>query len=426
MESSRASSPGREDGPKRARFAEGEDLVQTAPTPPPEDPDSKRSYTAHLSKSVEEAFGEMAKNGYVYKRWHATLAGAVAGAIAILFERKSRRLSISQQMFVRGLQGSFNFWSKRFGIQIPFGSVWVFAFCCGQIMYGFLLRPDTIPRSYETWIQKASVVPDAAVQINRQLVYDGTLNISLQKKLAHGFTKPWYGNGSVVTEENKMDMLQQAAKAITGEPMPPMASCAAIHPHRNHCIPTGIWRVYETGKWMAPMYGALHFVPLLLFKRKRLMKEPFTTLVKALLGTIRSSAFLGVYVAIYQSYICFLHLLYRLPLDPSIAPAFRRFILSKPLWWFGGILSGMSLFVEDARRRPELAMYVLPKGLESGWKLLRGELFGIPTQRRKRGWKSDVALSAAGMAMVMSTYQDSPDHLSSLVRRLLYQFVGTN
>lgn len=128
MESSRASSPGREDGPKRARFAEGDDLIQTAPTPPPGGFDSKEAYTAHLSKSVQEAFGEMAKNGYVYKRWHATLAGAVAGAIAILFERKSRRLSISQQMFVRGLQGSFNFWSKRFGIHIPFGSVWVFAF----------------------------------------------------------------------------------------------------------------------------------------------------------------------------------------------------------------------------------------------------------------------------------------------------------
>ncbi|KIO32905.1 hypothetical protein M407DRAFT_241307 [Tulasnella calospora MUT 4182] len=293
-------------------------------------------------------------------------------------------------------------------------------------MYGFLLRPDTIPKSYETWIQKASVVPDAAVQINRQLVHDGTLNISLQKKLARGFTKPWSGTGSIVTEENKMDMLQQAAKAIAGETMPHMASCAAIHPHRNHCIPTGIWRVYESGKWMAPMYGALHFVPILLFRRKRLMKEPFKTLMTALWGTLRSSAFLGVYVAIYQSYICFLHFLYRLPLDPSIAPAFKRFILSKPLWWLGGILSGMSLFVEDARRRPELAMYVLPKGLESGWKLLRGEVFGIPTQRKKRGWKSDVALSAAGMAMVMSTYQDSPDHLSSLVRRLLYQFVGTN
>lgn len=132
MESSRASSPSRieksEDGPKRARFAEGDDLIRTAPTPPPHGVDSTQSYTAHLSRSVGEAFGVMAENGYVYKRWHATVAGAVAGAIAILFERKSRRLSISQQMFVRGLQGSFNFWSKQFGIRVPFGSVWVFAF----------------------------------------------------------------------------------------------------------------------------------------------------------------------------------------------------------------------------------------------------------------------------------------------------------
>lgn len=66
--------------------------------------------------------------------------------------------------------------------------------------------------------------------------------------------------------------------------------------------------------------------------------------------------------------------------------------MSKPAWWLGGLLSGLSLLVEDERRRVELAMYVLPKGLESGWKHLRGELFGIPT-KRQRGWKSDVAVS---------------------------------
>jgi hypothetical protein len=32
---------------------------------------------------------------------------------------------------------------------------------------------------------------------------------------------------------------------------------------------------------------------------------------------------------------------------------------------------GLSLFVEDERRRTELAMYVLPKGLESLWVLVR-------------------------------------------------------
>jgi hypothetical protein len=57
------------------------------------------------------------------------------------------------------------------------------------------------------------------------------------------------------------------------------------------------------------------------------------------------------------------------------------------------MLSGLSLFVEEKKRRGELAMYVLPKGLESGWKMLRGQMFGIPVKRNNKGWKSDALVS---------------------------------
>jgi hypothetical protein len=35
------------------------------------------------------------------RRWHAALAGAVSGGVAVLFEIRSRRIVIGQQMFVR-------------------------------------------------------------------------------------------------------------------------------------------------------------------------------------------------------------------------------------------------------------------------------------------------------------------------------------
>ena len=49
------------------------------------------------------------------------------------------------------------------------------------------------------------------------------------------------------------------------------------------------------------------------------------------------------------------------------------FLISKPSFWLGGLLTGLSLFVEEKRRRAELAMYVLPKGLESAWVMARGK-----------------------------------------------------
>lgn len=39
-----------------------------------------------------------------------------------------------------------------------------------------------------------------------------------------------------------------------------------------------------------------------------------------------------------------------------------------------GLLSGLALFVEERRRRAELAMYVLPKALESAWIVARGKV----------------------------------------------------
>lgn len=135
-------------------------------------------------------------------------------------------------------------------------------------------------------------------------------------------------------------------------------------------------------------------------------------------GTARSSAFLGVFVVIYQSehyrfvtptdndtifqssiaYFCIKHNLWLSPRLKWIPPHIRLALVSRASWWLGGLLSGFSLFVEDPRRRGELAMYVLPRGLESAWGVMR-----------RRGWVPIVPggenlLCAVGMAMVMVSF----------------------
>lgn len=51
----------------------------------------------------------------------------------------------------RGLQGTYNSYSEKHGVTVPYGAVMVFSFACAQIMYAFTLRPDTLPRSYINW-----------------------------------------------------------------------------------------------------------------------------------------------------------------------------------------------------------------------------------------------------------------------------------
>lgn len=77
---------------------------------------------------------------------------------------------------------------------------------------------------------------------------------------------------------------------------------------------------------------------------------------------------------------CFKHYLYENLRELDLLPtkALNLFI-SKGSFAVLGFLAGLSLFVEDPRRRAELAMYVLPKGLESGWAAARGKGYVVGT-----------------------------------------------
>lgn len=71
-------------------------------------------------------------------------------------------------------------------------------------------------------------------------------------------------------------------------------------------------------------------------------------------------------------------------------------LVSKFSFFVPGVASGLSLFLEQKRRRGELAMYVLPKGLESAWVMARGKGWVFRTGK----W-GETLLTALGMAMVM-------------------------
>jgi len=312
-------------------------------------------------------------------------------------------------LFVRGLQGSWNYWSRRLNIRIPHGDVIVFSLSCGQIMYAFLMNPATIPRSYNLWIQTASKVLPQTVSMNHDLVRTHKFDLKdLETMIKWKRTTP----------NNKIVLNELMASAKKGNFGVPFARCEVTHPWLDSCKAVEVERFFQVSLWMAPIYGALHFIPMLLFKRAQFMKDPVKMLSRSAYGTLRSSTFLGIFVVIFQSCFCAKNQLWLSKF--KLSPMFRWFLASKQSFWLLGMLSGLSLFVEDKRRRGELAMYVLPRGLESAWSVMRN-----------RGWVpflpfGESILCAIGMGMVMATYQDSPEHLSGLVRRVLYQFIGPN
>jgi len=316
-------------------------------------------------------------------------------------------------MFVRGLQGSYNAWSEKRGFKILHGDALVFGLCCAQIMYGFTMRPDTIPKSYFNWILDASRVRKDSLFVNMGMVRDGIVNAEELQKLAE------WSETTTTNRTELLSLLERAGGKYIPEHLVPW-SCSVIHPWLDSCRVVQVERWLDVFRWIAPVYAALHFIPMILFKRHELARKPLHMLLRAAKGTVRSSAFLGTFVVIYQAFLCFKAQLYLSRFSAFLPKPLREFLISKASFWFAGLLTGFSLLVEAKHRRGELAMYVLPKGLEGVWRMMKG-----------RGWVifvpyGESLLCALGMGMVMSTYQNDPQHLSGLVRRVLYQFIGLN
>ena len=75
---------------------------------------------------------------------------------------------------------------------------------------------------------------------------------------------------------------------------------SVIHPWLDSGRVVQIDCLVDAFRCIAPVYAALHFIPMILFKRYELMRKPLPMLLRAFRGAMRNSAFLSVLVTIYQ------------------------------------------------------------------------------------------------------------------------------
>ena len=111
-----------------------------------------------------------------------------------------------------------------------------------------------------------------------------------------------------ITRQNYAILSDRIAKARLPEGLRSYGNhvvpCAAVHPDIDSCFTVQIAHFWEVFRWMLPIYGALHFIPMMLFRREKFLRNPRQMLLRAAWGTSRSSAFLGVFVIIYQGMSC--------------------------------------------------------------------------------------------------------------------------
>jgi len=276
-------------------------------------------------------------------------------------------------------------------------------------MYSWLVSPESLNPGYRNWITGASRVPPAilpwVVARHKRTDQEPPLE-QAYKILTRRDITPF--NASKV--EAIIDSVQ---KGDYGVAFPP---CEMVHPWADSCLWTEVLRFKDVFALMAPVYAGLHLIPPLLFKRKQFMKDPLPLLLKSVKGTIRSGCFISTFVCIFQSLVCFRHQTWWF--GQTLPKPLRALWLTKYYYWVLGATTCLSLFIEEKKRRGELAMYVMPKALEAAWSIARRRAYVpfIPG--------GEVLLTSAALSMVMSTYQHEPGMLSGLVRTIMYQFVG--
>lgn len=392
--------------------------------------------------------------------WHAYVAGALS-ALSILVETPGTRSSIAQQLLVRGMEGSYNILQDMKLVHVPHGAVLVFSLACGQIMWAWVNARSTLDKGYVNWILNASqacrtaltsidevtatgqVSDDKILCLFPNQVFPSPLQAATPTQEAvYAAVPPTKQNvvgisagnvlalRKVLEQSRRVRAARAAFEAGTGPAPDPWDQvlhlpCAFMHPRASNHLWEPILRTYLVGKWILPVYLVLYFIPALFLRTKAFIRSPLKIVLRSLFGSLRSSLFLAAFVNLWQMVFCApkqlqLWLLQRAWARDNLPQGFLR-SLGSPHWAGpAGLATGLSLFVDDARRRSELAAYVLPKALESAWGAgkARGLLPRVPG--------GDVLLTMVGMSLVMGTYAQAPDHLSGLVRRVLYQFLGRN
>lgn len=110
-------------------------------------------------------------------------------------------------------------------------------------------------------------------------------------------------------------------------------------------------------------------------------------LAKTSLATIKSCAFLGLFVMLYQYQVC----MHRKLIDAGVISSNSKYLYGI----FGFVCSFSSIFLEEKKRRGELAMYCLPIALKSAYQIAYQRKWIIHIKH------FEVMMTSVAMAIIM-------------------------
>lgn len=299
------------------------------------------------------------------------------------------------------MEGKWHLW----GSDWAHGDSLLFAVSSAQVMYAYVMRPDTLPPAYLKFITDTGPIPRAVLAAvksnNRGLPVDLDRLKSVYQTLAPK------GVALARPLEGILAKLATDAYGAGASPLvPPMLPCAILHPHNPSCSAQWVETWLNAAKRSLPVYLSLTFVPMFVLRFWMLIKHPIDQLQRGLWSVTKSTSFLASFVSIYMMIVC------------SHRHTFVRD--HRSLYWVAGFIASWTILLEQKSRRSELALYVLPRAIDSFVQALQSRKFiaNVP--------HGEKILFCAGMAALMHYREHTPEAMSPLLRRLLNFFVPTH
>eukprot|EP00475_Leptophrys_vorax_P039873 TRINITY_DN7298_c0_g1_i1.p1 TRINITY_DN7298_c0_g1~~TRINITY_DN7298_c0_g1_i1.p1 ORF type:complete len:531 (+),score=125.39 TRINITY_DN7298_c0_g1_i1:180-1772(+) len=309
------------------------------------------------------------------------IAGAVSG-LSLLMEFEGNRKMIALYSLVRLAHCIYA--SKRDEGKITpvrHGDSLLFALSSAQIMYAFVMRPDTLPKSFFEFMYRLQPVDRRILEAVRLNNRGDPIDLNV-----------------VNSYVSKASSVALKGADFLSTSTPDIIPCTYIHPSNLFCNENTFFITIRAFQRILPQYISLAVVPVLVLQLKSLIKNPLGVSVKTAFSILRSSAFIAAFVGIYQRAICV-----------------SRQFLSKDfrfVYWLCGFVCSASIFIERPSRRVELALYVIPRGLDAFFQQLvsRNILPNVPF--------FDVMLNCAAMSGLMYYFIHDKQHLAWLIKFL--------
>ncbi|KAF3641664.1 putative glutamate dehydrogenase A-like [Capsicum annuum] len=190
---------------------------------------------------------------------NAILAGSVAGLSILALDDSNRRRTLALYLLARLSQCAYNSAKSKNRFHL-WGSHWshgdslLFALSCAQVMYSFIMRPESLPKAYRDFIQKTGPVAAPVYKA----VKDSCRGSPVDVASLHAYLSKTKGSATMKLEE-----------------FPAIIPCSVIHPGTKSCLVRDANAAAATFRKTFPLYFSLTFVPFVVL---RLQKVQFTNI----------------------------------------------------------------------------------------------------------------------------------------------------